>query len=48
MSRICDLTGKGYMNGNNVSNSNAKTKRKFIQTYSLKGFISLKKINGSL
>ena len=29
MSRICDLTGKKAMVGNNVSHSNAKTKRKF-------------------
>ena len=30
MSKICDLTGKTAMNGNNVSNSNRKTKRKFF------------------
>ena len=38
MSRICDLTGKGYMNGNSVSNSNAKTKRKFYPNLQLKKF----------
>jgi large subunit ribosomal protein L28 len=36
MSRICDLTGKGYMNGFNVSNSNVKTKRKFYPNLKLK------------
>ena len=29
MSRICDLTGKTALTGNNVSHSNVKTKRKF-------------------
>ena len=29
MSRICDLTGKTALKGNNVSHSNVKTKRKF-------------------
>ena len=29
MSRICDLTGKGSVVGNNVSFSNRKTKRRF-------------------
>jgi large subunit ribosomal protein L28 len=29
MSRICQITGKKAMVGNNVSHSNAKTKRKF-------------------
>ncbi len=29
MSRICDLTGKKPLSGNNVSHSNKKTKRKF-------------------
>jgi len=38
MSRICDLTGKAYMNGNSVSNSNAKTKRKFYPNLQLKRF----------
>ncbi|MBL4674862.1 MAG: 50S ribosomal protein L28, partial [Mucilaginibacter sp.] len=38
MSRICDLTGKGYMNGHNVSNSNVKTKRKFYPNLKLKKF----------
>ena len=38
MARICDLTGKGYMNGFNVSNSNVKTKRKFYPNLKLKKF----------
>ena len=29
MSRVCELTGKKPMSGNNVSHSNARTKRKF-------------------
>ncbi len=38
MSRICDLTGKGAMNGHNVSNSNVKTKRKFYPNLQTKRF----------
>lgn len=38
MSRICDLTGKTSMNGFSVSNSNAKTKRKFRPNLKLKKF----------
>jgi large subunit ribosomal protein L28 len=30
MSRICELTGKGRMTGNNVSHANNKTKRVFL------------------
>ena len=29
MSRICDLTGKGVVAGNNVAHSNTTTKRRF-------------------
>ena len=29
MSKVCFLTGKRYMTGNNVSHANNKTKRKF-------------------
>ena len=29
MSRVCQITGKKAMVGNNVSHSNKKTKRKF-------------------
>lgn len=38
MSRICDLTGKTAMNGFSVSNSNAKTKRKFYPNLKTKKF----------
>ena len=30
MSRICQVTGKGPMAGNNVSHSNIKSKRRFL------------------
>ena len=30
MSRICMVTGKGPMTGNNVSHANNKTRRRFI------------------
>jgi large subunit ribosomal protein L28 len=30
MSRVCQVTGKGPMVGNNVSHSNIKTKRRFL------------------
>ena len=30
MSRICELTGKGRLVGNNVSHANNKTKRRFL------------------
>jgi len=30
MSRICELTGKGRLVGNNVSHANNKTKRTFL------------------
>ncbi|NJO17866.1 MAG: 50S ribosomal protein L28 [Thioploca sp.] len=30
MSRICQVTGKGPMSGNNVSHANNKTKRRFL------------------
>ena len=29
MSRVCELTGKGVLTGNNVSHANNRTKRKF-------------------
>jgi large subunit ribosomal protein L28 len=38
MSRICDLTGKAALNGNNVSHSNVKTKRKFYPNLQTKRF----------
>ncbi|MBC6111570.1 50S ribosomal protein L28 [Pedobacter fastidiosus] len=38
MSRVCDLTGKKAMVGNNVSHSNVKTKRKFYPNLKLQKF----------
>lgn len=30
MSKVCQVTGKGPMTGNNVSHANNKTKRRFL------------------
>ena len=30
MSRVCQVTGKGPMTGNNVSHANNKTRRRFL------------------
>ena len=30
MSRMCELTGKGVLTGNNVSHANNKTRRRFL------------------
>lgn len=38
MSKICDLTGKQSISGNNVSHSNAKTRRKFHPNLHTKRF----------
>jgi large subunit ribosomal protein L28 len=38
MSRVCQLTGKSVMVGNNVSHSNRKTKRKFLPNLVTKKF----------
>ena len=38
MSRICQLTGKSVMVGNNVSHSNRKTKRRFYPNLVTKKF----------
>ncbi|MCK9611946.1 MAG: 50S ribosomal protein L28 [Bacteroidales bacterium] len=38
MSRICEITGKKVIVGNNVSHSNIKTKRKFIPNLQTKKF----------
>lgn len=38
MSRVCDLTGKKSIVGNNVSFSNKKTKRRFNPNLQLKKF----------
>jgi large subunit ribosomal protein L28 len=38
MSRVCEITGKKVMVGNNVSHSNRKTKRKFYPNLFKKKF----------
>ena len=38
MSRICEITGKKVMSGNNVSHANNKTKRKFYPNLQTKKF----------
>jgi len=38
MSRVCQLTGKTSMVGNNVSHSNKKTKRRFYPNLQTKKF----------
>ncbi len=38
MSRICQITGKKVISGNNVSHSNIKTKRKFQPNLHTKRF----------
>ena len=38
MARVCDLTGKKALVGNNVSHSNIKTKRRFNPNLQLKKF----------
>lgn len=38
MSRVCQLTGKSVMVGNNVSHSNRRTKRKFYPNLVTKKF----------
>lgn len=38
MSRVCQITGKSVMVGNNVSHSNRKTKRKFLPNLLVKKF----------
>ncbi len=38
MSRVCDLTGKKALKGNNVSHSNRKTKRRFYANLHEKRF----------
>ncbi len=38
MSRVCDITGKKVMVGNNVSHSNRKTKRKYYPNLQTKKF----------
>ena len=38
MSRICEITGKKVITGNNVSHSNIKTKRRFHPNLQTKRF----------
>lgn len=38
MSRVCQLTGKRPISGNNVSHSNRKTKRRFLPNLHTKRF----------
>jgi large subunit ribosomal protein L28 len=38
MSRVCQITGKKVVTGNNVSRSNRKTKRKFYPNLQTKKF----------
>ena len=38
MSRVCQVTGKGPMVGNNVSHANNKTKRRFLPNLHTKRF----------
>ena len=38
MSRVCQITGKKVVSGNNVSHSNKKTKRKFYPNLQTKRF----------
>jgi large subunit ribosomal protein L28 len=38
MSKVCQLTGKSTITGNNVSHSNRKTKRRFLPNLQKKKF----------
>jgi len=38
MARVCQVTGKRPMTGNNVSHSNIKTKRRFLPNLQTKRF----------
>jgi large subunit ribosomal protein L28 len=38
MARVCDVTGKGPMTGNNVSHANNKTKRRFLPNLQYRRF----------
>ena len=40
MSMHCQLTGKGYLNGNNVSHAKNRTKRRFLPNLQKISFIS--------
>lgn len=38
MSRVCQITGKRPMSGNNVSHANNKTRRRFLPNLQVKRF----------
>lgn len=38
MSKVCEITGKKVITGNNVSHSNIKTRRKFYPNLQIKKF----------
>lgn len=38
MSRVCQVTGKAVMSGNNVSHSNRRTRRRFLPNLQTKTF----------
>jgi len=38
MARVCEVTGKGPMSGNNVSHANNKTKRRFLPNLQYRRF----------
>jgi large subunit ribosomal protein L28 len=38
MARVCEVTGKGPMVGNNVSHANNKTKRRFLTNLQYRRF----------
>ncbi|CAM3791540.1 50S ribosomal protein L28 [Bordetella tumulicola] len=38
MARVCQVTGKGPMTGNNVSHANNKTKRRFLPNLQTRRF----------
>ena len=40
MARVCEVTGKGPMVGNNVSHANNKTKRRFLPNLQYRRFWS--------
>ena len=56
MARVCQVTGKGPMTGNNISHANNKTKRRFLPNLQRRRFwvetenrwISLRLTNAAL
>jgi large subunit ribosomal protein L28 len=39
MARVCEVTGKGPMSGNNVSHANNRTKRRFLPNLQYRRFL---------